>query len=138
MSFSLPLGWTMQELATGDTVLRLTANQTKEPNIQLRFQPNMGSPAQRVNAMRQQFNYRGVTLERSLPKTNFGIGPYPGGLIVLTYPNWDNGGTPYYEMHLYFGSYDLWGWGSVTNHGTVGPAFDQIVRSLSFAKAPGK
>lgn len=132
ISFNLPAGWTATETVTGHTLVKLVTNQTKMVGIQLQFDGNLGTPEKRAADIRSQFNFSGVTFEKFLTRTSFGTASYPGAVVILTYPNWDNAGTHYYDMHLYFGQYSLYGWCPVSAYHVAGPAFEEIMRSMSF------
>lgn len=137
ISFVVPNGWTVVENATGDTVLKMSSSQSKMVGIELHFDGNLGTPEKRALDVRSTFNYQGVTFERFLTHASFGTASYPGSVVLLTYPNWDNGGTHYYDMHLFFGQYSLYGWCPVSAYYIAGPAFDEIMRSMSFPAAGG-
>jgi hypothetical protein len=132
ISFKVPDGWTVVENATGDTVLKMSSSQSNMVGIELHFDGNLGTPEKRAMDVRSTFNYQGVTFERFLTRASFGTASYPGSVVLLTYPNWDNGGTHYYDMHLFFGQYSLYGWCPVSAYYIAGPAFDEIMRSMSF------
>lgn len=132
ISFKVPDGWTVVENATGDTVLKMSSSQSNMVGIELHFDGNLGTPEKRAMDVRSTFNYQGVTFERFLTHASFGTASYPGSVVLLTYPNWDNGGTHYYDMHLFFGQYSLYGWCPVSAYYIAGPAFDEIMRSMSF------
>lgn len=134
IKFSVPKGWLMKDSLHGATIFRLTSARTKDENVELEYRGGDGysSAQQRAAATKGIFSYNGCTVERYFPTTHFGTGPYAGSMIVLRYPNHNEAGLPYYEMHLYFGDYMLRGWSDATTYSTVRPAFDEIVRSLTF------
>lgn len=139
MSFEVPSGWKFVE-SDGGTIFKLVSTRTNQDNIALTFDGGGGysSSADRVAAERKSFDYNGVTLIKYVPRTHFGAGPYPGSLIVLTYPNWNDGSRIYYNMELFFGNYKLNAWCDVTAYNTVGPAFDEIVRTMKFPAPAAK
>lgn len=137
ISFAVPNSWSVIENATGDTVLKMSSSQSNMVGIELHFDGNLGTPEKRAMDVRSTFNYQGVTFERFLTRTSFGTASYPGSVVLLTYPNWDNGGTHYYDMHLFFGQYSLYGWCPVSAYHIAGPAFDEIMRSMSFPAVGG-
>lgn len=138
ISFVVPNHWTVQELSTGPTILRIKSGITKNENIELRFRPE-GTPAYKMRELRETFDYEGVSWDKYMESTNFGTGRYPGALASLTYPNYDVTGSPtYYEMHLYFGQYDLWAWSPMSQYNVVGPAFYEVVKTMTFPTATKK
>jgi hypothetical protein len=130
INFKVPAGWEAQELSSGPTILRLSPKGTKLAGIEISFNSGNATPAQRAQETRANFSYNGVSFLRYFPNTNFGTGPYPGSLIVLTYPHESH--VNYYDMNLYFGNYKVWAWCDVPSYPIAGPAFDQILRTMTF------
>lgn len=132
LSFKVPSGWVAQELSSGPVILRLTPQHTKMAGIELSFEPDSATPAAKAKLQRRKFTYPGTSLAQYFESTNFGTGPYPGSLVVVTYPHESN--VPYYDMNLYFGNnYKVWAWCDVPSYPVAGPAFDQILRTMTFA-----
>lgn len=141
--FAIPEGWVVEDNYPHDPSLlfKLFSPATGERNIEFSFDGRSGkTPAQCALEQRQKFNYSGVKIER-YEQVKFGAGKYPGALIVLTYPNWDDEGKRYYEMHLYFGQrggiYDMWGWCVFSKFKHVEPAFQKIMATMEFSPAKG-
>lgn len=137
ISFNVPAGWKLTQPPGGETVFQMESPVTKEDNIELTYSVR-GTPDSRLARMREEFSYDGVAFERVLPRTNFGTGPYPGAMIVVRYPNYNDNAAPWYEMHLYFGAYDLRAWCKGTNAKHIKPVFEEIVRSITFPTAAKK
>lgn len=136
VSFDIPDKWRV-EASSRDLVFRLKSDATGQDNISLSVQRGVSGPLEAALTERKRWSYKGPVIER-YNATKFGKGQYPGVLIIVNYPNWEDGGKQYYEMNLYFGkpgaTYALRGWASQTKYHQVYPAFTEIMTNISLPR----